>query len=299
VPDESSPSTGSRSPYLHIADVLRGEILDGRYPVGERIPSQAELEERFDVSRPTVQRALTELRKDGYIDNQRGRAAEVLPRREQHGRAVASEDPDLAFAVLDAHIAIAFEQRHVAIDSFSLTTETLNAALAMPLLRIKLGELRPESIALRVLLPSPDAMLAIPKLVADPTDPRPLNRLRNLVSSHVTTLRSAFNGLSVIAPGIEHSIEVRAVPVTPLAKLYLLNQDTALYAYYRVVPRTVPLGAGEEGEILDVLGISATLFPYRADPADPGSSDSRFVEESQQWFESLWTTIAEPMTPQE
>ncbi|SEG88681.1 transcriptional regulator, GntR family [Actinacidiphila yanglinensis] len=297
--DEPVSPADSRPPYLHIADVLRGEIDDGRYRVGERIPSQAELEERFDVSRPTVQRALKELRREGYIDNQRGRAAEVQARHAR-GRAAGTEEPERAFAALDAHVAAAFEQRDVVIDTFSLTTETLNSALSQQLQRVRLGELRPSSITLRVLLPSTDAALAFPRMVADADDPRPLRRLRLLINAHVTALRSTFNGLSVINPDLRSSIEFRSLPITPLFKLYLLNHDTALHGLYRVVPRVVsfdddggaPVG---EGEIYDVLGISATLFPYRRDPDEPKSRDTRFVQESQDWFDSVWTTIAGPL----
>jgi hypothetical protein len=300
VSDESLQTPDVRPPYLHIADVLRGEIDDGRYRVGERIPSQAELEGRFDVSRPTVQRALKELRREGYIDNQRGRSAEVLPRHAR-GNASGPDEPGRAFVALDTHIAAAFERQDVMIDSFSLTAETLISALALPLQRIKLGELRPASLSLRVLLPSLDTNLTIPQLVGDPTDQRPLRRLRQLVRGHVTTLRSTFNGLSVIIPELRPSVEFRSLPVTPLVKLYLLNHDTALHGFYRVVPRVVTLGGGaegglEEGEIYDVLGISATLFPYHRDPEDSTSFDSLFVQDARDWFESLWTNIASPLT---
>lgn len=300
MPDEPASPPNSRPPYLHIADVLRGEIDDGRYPVGERIPSQAELEDRFDVSRPTVQRALTELRREGYIDNQRGRSAEVLPRHAR-GRTAGTKEPERALAALAAHTAAAFEQDDVVIDTFSLTTETLNSVLSRPLQQVMLGELRPSSITLRVLLPSTEADLAFPRMVADPADPRPLRRLRQLIRSHVVTLRSTFDALAAVAEEIgldlRLSVEFRSLPVTPMFKLYLLNQDTALHGLYRLVPRVVTFEDGSgEGEIYDVLGISATLFPYRRDLGDTESSESRFVQETQDWFDSVWTTIAGPLT---
>jgi DNA-binding transcriptional regulator YhcF (GntR family) len=293
-------SSDSRPPYLHIADVLRDEIEDGRYRTGERIPSQADLEERFKVSRPTVQRALTELRREGYIDNQRGRAAEVLPRNAR-GRTTGTKEPERALAALAAHTAAAFEQRDVVIDTFSLTTETLHGVLSQPLQRVMQGELRPSSITLRVLLPSTHADLAYPRMVADRHDPRPLRRLRKLIRSHVVTLRSTFDALSAVADDIRLdlrlSVEFRSLPVTPMFKLYLLNHDTALHGLYRVVPRVVDFEDGSgEGEIYDVLGISATLFPYRRDLGDAESHESKFVQEAQDWFDAMWTTIAEPLT---
>jgi DNA-binding transcriptional regulator YhcF (GntR family) len=297
VDEEDSRLKGFTPPYRHIADVLRGEILDGHPPVGERIPSQVELEKRFAVSRPTVQRALRELRKGGYIDNQRGRPSEVLPWRERTGTTREQYDePEAAHTALGTHIAEAFEAPRVVIDVFSLTTETFNSALSVPTQRIRSGELNPESISVRVMLPSPDAHLAIPRTVADPEDDRPLRRLRQLVRGHAIAVRSSLTALSEVREDIAVSVEFRTVPITPLQKLYLINEHTALSGYYAVIEREVLFGSGERDEIYDVLGLAAVLFPFRGDPSAPDSRDSRFVTESQSWFDSLWSTIAEPLT---
>jgi hypothetical protein len=292
--DEQRPApTSSRPPYLHIADVLRGEIIDGLFPVGQRIPSQDELAERFNVSRPTVQRALGELRKDGFLDNQRGRSAEVLPWREGAGGAAAADhwEPGRAFNVLGRHITEAFQAPDVTIDVFSLTTETLNAALVAPLQRIMSGGPCPESITVRVLLPGLDAQLAIPQ----PVEGRPLERLRELIRSHVITLNSSLSQLDLVAPGVARPLQVRTARITPLHKLYVLNGHTALFGYYSVFKRDIVYGSGERREIYDSLGLTAPLFPTRGDPENPESRDSRFVTESLEWFDSLWSTVAEPM----
>lgn len=294
--EEDAGTNGSRPPYRYIADVLRGEIHDGRYPVGERIPSQADLEDRFQVSRPTIQRALGVLRDDGYIDNQRGRSAEVLPWQDRAEVPSPSEEPEPAYVVLAAHVAEAFKEQDVTIDAYSLTTETLTRALAVPLLRIQNEQLNPRSIKLRLLLPSLQAQLAIPRMVDDPADERPIWRLRQLVRAHVLALRSSIGALAELRPEIEQSVEVRTAPITPVHKLYLVNGNTALSGYYQVVRRDVDFGKRGKGEIYDVLGISAMLFAYRWDPNEPDSRDSVFVTESQDWFNSLWSTIAEPLT---
>jgi DNA-binding transcriptional MocR family regulator len=301
---EADPSdtdaAGSSPPYRHIADVLRGEITDGRYRVGERIPSQAELEERFHVSRPTVQRALGELRKDGFIDNQRGRAAEVLPWRDRFDRFGGDSPADQAapgpsYTLLPAHLAEAFEHKDVRIDAFCLTTETLNSAMAEPIRRAMRGELRPDSLSLRVLLPKLDAHLAIPRMVSgDPRDDRPLQRLRQRITAHAVALRNQLESLRALRPQLAATIELRTVPITPMQKVYILNGRTALFGYYSVVKREVDFPGGEKDEIYDVLGMTARLFPYRADPADPEAPASRFVIETRAWFDALWTSIAQP-----
>lgn len=295
--EETLPDAESLTPpYLHIADVLRGEIRDGRYPVGERIPSQAELEERFQVSRPTVQRALGVLRQGGYIDNQRGRASEVLPwQNGDPGGSAASTEPEPAFEALGTHVAAAFEEREITIDSYSITSETLNSALAGPVQSILRGELNPAAIRIRVLLPTQDATLALPRLVADPDDDRPLRRLRQLSRAHRTALRSTFTGLSELRPEIKVSVEFRALPVTPLQKLYLINRRLALSGFYPVKTHPVTFGDGQRDDIYDVIGLRSVLFVHRTDPAEPASRDSLFVAEAQAWFDSLWSTISEPV----
>ncbi|MDX6355125.1 MAG: hypothetical protein QOF98_2028, partial [Streptomyces sp.] len=246
--EETLPDAESLTPpYLHIADVLRGEIRDGRYRVGERIPSQAELEERFQVSRPTVQRALGVLRQGGYLDNQRGRASEVLPWDTSAPAAgpAASPEPEPAFEALGTHVAAAFEEREITIDSYSLTSETLNSALAGPVQSALRGELNPAVIRVRVLLPTQDAVLALPRLVANPDDDRPLRRLRQLSRAHGIALRSTFTGLSELRPEIKISVEFRALPVTPLQKLYLINRRLALSGFYPVKTHPVTFGDGQ------------------------------------------------------
>ncbi|SEO36524.1 GntR family transcriptional regulator [Actinacidiphila rubida] len=293
--EEQVSPPSDQPPYLHIADVLRGEIEDGVFPIGERLPSQAELEKRFDVSRPTVQRALTALRKDGYIDNQRGRSAEVLHWRRTAGTQPSGwGTPGPTFAVLDSEITAAFEAEDITIDVYSLSAETLNTALAVPLNRVLRRELTPASIRMRLVLPSLDARLAIPRLVEGDSD-WPLQRLRALVRAQTVSLDSAFNQITQQPDlPVRSSLEVRTVPVTPLHKLYVLNGSTVLTGHYQVLPREVAWGV-HRGEIYDVLGIGAVLFPYRADPEHSDSHSSRFVSESRDWFESLWSNIAEPM----
>ncbi|MCP8939469.1 GntR family transcriptional regulator [Alsobacter sp. SYSU M60028] len=69
-----------RSPiplYHRIYMILREGITTGAYKVGEAIPTEAELMERFGVSRITARRALDELSDEGLVDRARGRGTIV------------------------------------------------------------------------------------------------------------------------------------------------------------------------------------------------------------------------------
>jgi len=58
---------------------LRGEIAAGRYGMSGQLPSEAQLVQRFGVSRPTVARALRDLQQEGLIRRKAGSGSFVLP----------------------------------------------------------------------------------------------------------------------------------------------------------------------------------------------------------------------------
>lgn len=279
APGEALPE----APYLRIAWELRKEIEGGIPASGEQLPTQAALVRRFDVSRATIQRALDELRKQGLIDSRQGRGSYVLYR--------PAPAPEPAGIGLADHVEAAFRAPRVTLDSFSLTSETLNSALQEPLRQVRSGHLSPESIDVRLLLPSPEAHLALPRNVADPADERPLRRLRRLTLSQAVTVTSALGALADSGHVADVTVQIRTVPLTPMLKLYLLNGGDALTGYYEIVQRSVPF-KGEDVEIYDVLGLDAALFHYSAAEGGQGRAH---VLQLQRWFDSLWSTIATPL----
>ena len=58
--------------YHRVAQALLADISGGRYPVGSRIPTEAELEARFGVSRHTVRAAIRHLRELGLVTARAG-----------------------------------------------------------------------------------------------------------------------------------------------------------------------------------------------------------------------------------
>ena len=62
----------SKDLSAQIAAAIRDAIVSGALPVDERLPSEAELAEQFEVSRPTVREALKRLAAQSLIRTQRG-----------------------------------------------------------------------------------------------------------------------------------------------------------------------------------------------------------------------------------
>lgn len=73
-------SNGTGPAYHGLADAVRLLIIDGRLPVGARLPSERALAEGLHVSRTTVTAAYSRLRDDGYLVIRRGaRSITALP----------------------------------------------------------------------------------------------------------------------------------------------------------------------------------------------------------------------------
>lgn len=60
------------APYLQVADALRVRILAGEWPVGERLPSRAQLAEEYGVGRNVTQRAMDRLITEGLLEGRAG-----------------------------------------------------------------------------------------------------------------------------------------------------------------------------------------------------------------------------------
>ena len=68
--------------YIQIYNQLREAITSGRYAVGEKLPSEKELCQIFNVSRVPVREALCALELNGMVDSVQGGGVYV---REQPG----------------------------------------------------------------------------------------------------------------------------------------------------------------------------------------------------------------------
>jgi GntR family transcriptional regulator len=66
-----------RAEYLQVAAALRNAIKEGEWAPGALMPSEPELAARYDVTRATVNRAVSVLRAEGLVRPERGRGTTV------------------------------------------------------------------------------------------------------------------------------------------------------------------------------------------------------------------------------
>ncbi|WP_341366026.1 FadR/GntR family transcriptional regulator [Yoonia sp. BS5-3] len=108
--DPSNPADLS----AQIAKAIRDAIISGALPVDERLPSEAELAEQFDVSRPTVREALKRLAAQSLIRTQRGATGGAFVNRlrfeEAYGQQITTST--LLLSMNDVSFATACEARY-------------------------------------------------------------------------------------------------------------------------------------------------------------------------------------------
>lgn len=285
---ENVAVNGSRrlSPQ-EIADTLRERIRAGDLKAGDRLPTQAELAEEFGVERGTVRQALRALQDDGLLSNvSKGsppRIADVVPTR---------DEPQPTMVGLAPRLVESFSAQHVRVDVVCHTAETLMLALGESVRLIHEGRFTPESIDVRILLPSRDINLAFPVLVEKHDDDDPVHRrwlaMRN---AQAQVLRHNLRALQS-SHGIDVSVTYRGLPFTPPVKLYLLNQQEALIGYYMLTRREEEWES-QTLDMYDALGSQSLLFSFEK---QAGQRDAALVEQSQKWFDALWETITTDLT---
>ena len=282
----------SRKPASQeIADTLRDRIRSGELRPGERLPTQAELAEEFGVERGAVRQALRALRDDGLLSN----VSKGSPPRIAEATRSGGDEPQPTMVGLGPRLAAAFSVPHVRVDAACLTAETLMLALGEPVRLIHEGTIRPESIDVRILLPSRKINLAFPVPVEgrgeddeeDPVHKRWLDQ-RN---AQIRVLRHNLQALRT-SHDLDVRVAFRALPFTPPVKLYLLNGEEALIAYYMLMKREEQMD-GATLEMYDAYGLQSLLFSFERHTSH---RDAAFVEQSQQWFNALWETITTDLT---
>lgn len=63
--------------YFQVSSILRREIESGKYQAGDYIPTEAELQKRFGISRHTVRQAISDLVYKGLLERRRSKGTLV------------------------------------------------------------------------------------------------------------------------------------------------------------------------------------------------------------------------------
>ncbi|MCV6586481.1 MAG: GntR family transcriptional regulator [Marinibacterium sp.] len=107
--DPSSPADLS----AQIAQAIRDAIIDGALIVDERLPSESELADQFNVSRPTVREALKRLAAQSLIRTQRGATGGAFVRHLRYEDAYSQQitTSTLLLSMNDVSFATACEAR--------------------------------------------------------------------------------------------------------------------------------------------------------------------------------------------
>lgn len=282
---------GGGREFERVARELRARMTDGRYPMNNKLPTQRDLADEFGVSRDTVQRVLRELVSEGWIETRQGSGTKVI-RNQRIDSPTSVKWPDRK-ATLGRLIEQAFKRREVTLDVFTLTAESLDAHIRVQAERIQVGEIAPERIALRVLLP--DESVDPPYLKPENPEYDQLVRERFLAIARrqSDSLRAVMGQLRSenLVPSVD--FQIRRTKLMPTFKLYLVNQEEALFGLYGIYKRPIELRDGREIMAMDVIGLGATLTHHVKD-ADQHSPGTEFVDDKQGWFDSAWELVSEP-----
>jgi DNA-binding GntR family transcriptional regulator len=93
-------SEANRPLYVQLATVLGERIASGTYPIGNLLPTEAELGKCFGVSRYTVRQAIQHLRSQGLVSARKGvgTRVEAAAPDSQYSHAVRSLDELMQYA---------------------------------------------------------------------------------------------------------------------------------------------------------------------------------------------------------
>lgn len=133
------PWLGTGSAYAALATGVRGLALDGRLPVGARVPSERDLAAALGLSRTTVTAAYDALREEGFLISARGAGSRILlpgsPARPDAEPGDAPGVLDLTVAALPAPGVLVDAVEHAALAVRPLLAGHGLHPLGLPVLR--------------------------------------------------------------------------------------------------------------------------------------------------------------------
>lgn len=112
----------SRPPYQQLADVLTAAIESGEYKPGDKLPSGAELAQRYGLSRQTVQSTMRLLRQNRAVVSRQGQGVYV--------RTPATMTSGTSAFTAESYIATVLDDANTVLDKMCSTTKSTPDQLA-------------------------------------------------------------------------------------------------------------------------------------------------------------------------
>jgi DNA-binding FadR family transcriptional regulator len=194
--------------YEQISRKVAAEIASGKYAVGQRLPSERELAQAFDVSRPTVREAIIALEVDGLVEVRLGSGVYVTNRVPPAGHAAAKDIGP--FELLEARRAI--EGEACAMAATRITKEQLAELSAL------VGEMRDDNSQGEIIL-SEEADRRFHELIATATQNTALfAAIENLWETRQRSPQTHLVDDRARAQGSKPSIDEHAAIVRALKK---------------------------------------------------------------------------------
>jgi GntR family transcriptional regulator len=130
--------------YRKVADDITAAIEAGAFPPGALLPSEAELAERYSVSRGTVRQAFAALRADGVIVSRRGARRVVVggPRVQSFGELLSFSRWARALGEVPGGRVVSLERRY-ATEAEAERLALSGGGLVYALVRVRLLSGRP------------------------------------------------------------------------------------------------------------------------------------------------------------
>ena len=83
-----------KRPYQELGLILRQELIDGHYLIGDRLPPERDIAERLDVSRTIVREAIIMLELENLVEVKKGSGVYIIniPEHSPHRENIISDD---------------------------------------------------------------------------------------------------------------------------------------------------------------------------------------------------------------
>ena len=184
----------------------------------------------------------------------------------------------------------AFAREHVTIDFAGFSGETLHGAIQEPLDKIRIGQIKPATLTIRMLLPDTSRPMTLPCRADDLTDdPEHRARSHRLTTRHAHAILDTVQELARLSLVQQADAQIRAHSSTPMFKLYILNEEEVFFGFYPIIKQSISLPSGPR-EIYDLMGKDAVVFHHSIHSGHP--ADEPYVEQARSWFTAMWDNLS-------